>query len=241
MDERERIARVETIKQETEVTLENRVEALEKLAADYPTIDLDVVTDVHPEILDGRSQEGQKQLDFWRKFYENLDQNPLSTATIRYAEGPERGVCTGFGYEPKTELKEVWIRIYENLSAADILFVKGNEPGESSKVVIAAPSVLIRHGSDLEYINEPTVLFDANPPMAGVWSSEESELASYRQPQVIHAMTIEKKLFIVEDAQAAINRDRQAAYPFSIRHGANYDAWHKSMLQDVRDSHLGEA
>ena len=236
MDERERIARVEAIKQETELTLENRVEALEKLVADFPLIDLDVLTDVHPELLDGRSRQGQEQLNFWRDFYEILDQTPLSTATIRYAEGPESGVCTGFGYKPKTVLQEVWIRVYENLSAADVLFVKGSESGESSKVVIAAPSVLISQTQDLEFVDGPTVLFDAQPPRPDFSGEMYPELAAHRLPHAVHASTLDEKMFIVEDAQAVINRNRRATYPsFYIKHGAKYKAWRQNMLQEVSE------
>ena len=136
-EQREQIAR--SGYEQLSAGMHRHIEALNKLV-ETTNFDFDVASDVHPHLISGDTHAGREQLNRWQELYAALQDGPKSIATLRWTDGLVQG-CYGFGAEPEYETKALWMHVYENVSADDIVFEKGGEI-HLSRVVINKPCEL---------------------------------------------------------------------------------------------------
>lgn len=135
MDAPERNRRVSEQKERLVSGLEAHIAALEELAT-TTNFDFDVATDIHPHLLDDTSA-GREQLKKWQELYSVLQEGPKSLITFRWINGLADG-CYGFGAPEKYETKQAWLHVYEDISADNIEFIKGDRE-TPSQIVINKP------------------------------------------------------------------------------------------------------
>lgn len=131
--------RVAERKEQLTGSLDAHIAALEELAT-TTNFDFDVATDVHPHLIDDRPK-GREQLKEWQDLYESLAKGPQAVVTLRWSDRLSPG-CYGFGAKPRYETNAFWLRVYEDVTADDLKFIKG-EDGEPSRVVIDKPHDLL--------------------------------------------------------------------------------------------------
>lgn len=138
---------------------DGHLQDLQEFADAHPTFDLDVATEVNPELWDGTREDGVKALDFWADLYEQLAKSPRYTALYRYQYPTSRRAGT-FGDGVDYGASRAWLRLFEGLKPEDIVFKKVDG---RSIVVIDRPSILFTSGNKFSKVTEPTILFNDEP------------------------------------------------------------------------------
>lgn len=151
------------------------LQAVEDLVTKH-NLDLDVMTDITPDLLDVTKPESRETLSFYQKLYTAIDDKERYIVISRYSTGLADG-CYGFGQEAKYEINGVWLRTFKNLNPDKIKYIKGDGVDSFSSVQIDGPSALSTIGEFRELPpNEPVTLFSAEPYRTSLWSKVTPEL-----------------------------------------------------------------
>lgn len=131
--------------------------ALDTLQATTPSFDLDIATDVHPELADYTSKAGHERLKFWQNFYEGLATQPRYTVVQRYSteENYHHGLTTGLD----KSVAHAWLEVYEDLRPEHVSFERNEDTGE--KLVSINKYA---HQTHTQGASEATHLFSTDRP-----------------------------------------------------------------------------
>ena len=129
----------------------------------------DVITDINPEVIDDRSDDGNKVLGTWRELISALSSENRYTMLARLELGPDPSIINdGIGQAP-TAVLTAYIRIFDNASPNDLHYGKGE--GDSF-VALKATHTLLK----VTFGNTPTQTEDTMTMIAA--QNPESDIIS---------------------------------------------------------------
>lgn len=181
MDDVERAKHIEEKRKATLVNLEAYYKQLDDLAK--AGLNLDVATDIHPELMNYEQRAGQQRQYFWRQLYNGLQQAPRFTIVRRTSlTAPVHDNVLGVLHTVDT-----WLRVYENLTPDKIVYSR-DENG-TGIVTIDHPSTLISTGSAGRVAEPSNTLFYGERPKASIFPTDPIETDS--EPYFEFAHTID--------------------------------------------------
>lgn len=174
-------------------------EKLGKLHEGLPNFDVDIATDLHPELADYNNEAGRARLAFWSTLSSGLADEPKYTLIRRYGtrKNSWRSPGTGHGSHLRDEplgrsIEHAWVEVYEDLRPEDIRFGRDMETGIVCVYIDAEATVTHTKGADL-----PTFLFRSDAPDA--WVRDKQAVTPHsHEPEVF---------FYANDAEMALNHD----------------------------------
>jgi hypothetical protein len=137
-----------------------------KLLQETTSFDFDVASDIHPELL-GSEEIGESRTKSWERIFKELSKCPKLTAFVRWNTGLPDG-CYTFANSERPQAIDLWVRIFEDMRAEDIMFTRDGDNATTSKVAANRSSILLSVDQDsnctISGLGQPAILYGYDGP-----------------------------------------------------------------------------
>ena len=206
-------------------------EKLGNLNKGLPNFDLDIATDLHPDLADFNSEAGHARLAFWDALAQGLETHPKYTLIRRYStrKNTYRSPGIGHGGHLRSDaginysVEHAWVEVYKNLQPEAIRFGRDPETGVAYAWIHEPATVTQTEGADA-----PTVLFSSDA-IPSAWDRDKQAIVPhFHEPEVF---------FYADDAELALNQEYLHVGDGLLRLPVQIDAdLRRTILSNLRTS-----